>query len=54
MVSAVSYLHSIGILHRDIKPENILFDDQMNVKLCDFGFSAKFGPGHRRKTLCGT
>ncbi len=26
----------------------------MNAKLCDFGFAAKYGIGHRRKTLCGT
>ena len=43
VVSALKYIHSIGICHRDIKPENILcvFEDGRfsKVKLIDFGFS---------------
>lgn len=54
MISAVDFVHSRKIFHRDIKPENILLDPQCNSKLCDFGFSAIFGDGQNRQTLCGT
>jgi len=33
------FIHSKGIIHRDIKPGNILFDENDNPKLSDFGVS---------------
>lgn len=51
---AVKYLHDMKIIHRDIKPENILLDDGMNVKLCDFGWSASLNDNDARTTVCGT
>ncbi|KAI9251731.1 kinase-like domain-containing protein [Sporodiniella umbellata] len=37
---AVEHIHNQGVVHRDIKPENILLDDNMHIKITDFG-SAK-------------
>ncbi|VDL96562.1 unnamed protein product [Schistocephalus solidus] len=39
MLDAVSFIHSKGIVHRDLKPENILLDQDMNIKLADFGLA---------------
>lgn len=42
LVSAVSFMHSHGVVHRDLKPENLLFtsnDDNAEIKVVDFGFA---------------
>ncbi|KAI8060445.1 kinase-like domain-containing protein [Gongronella butleri] len=43
LLLALEHIHSNGVVHRDIKPENILLDEQMHIKITDFG-SAKFLP----------
>ncbi|KAG0163714.1 3-phosphoinositide dependent protein kinase-1 [Apophysomyces sp. BC1034] len=41
---ALEHIHDRGVIHRDIKPENILLDDDMHIKITDFG-SAKLLQG---------
>ena len=39
LLLTVDHLHQQGIVHRDIKLENIMVDNNMNIKLADFGFA---------------
>jgi len=41
MCKAIAYMHKNNMIHRDIKPENLLIDENLNLKLCDFGFARK-------------
>ncbi|CAN8099580.1 unnamed protein product [Discula destructiva] len=51
----IKYLHDRNIVHRDIKPENILMvDDELRVKLADFGLAKIIGEESFTTTLCGT
>ncbi len=39
IVDGIDYLHSKGITHRDLKPENLLLDNELRIKIVDFGLS---------------
>ncbi|KAF9416579.1 hypothetical protein BGZ94_010175 [Podila epigama] len=44
LCSAVTHLHSLGIVHRDIKPDNVLLDEKGHAHLTDFNIGCKLTP----------
>uniref|UniRef100_A0A1A8M2G1 Serine/threonine-protein kinase PLK n=2 Tax=Nothobranchius pienaari TaxID=704102 RepID=A0A1A8M2G1_9TELE len=55
LLKGVQYLHNNKVIHRDLKLGNVFLNDDMDVKIGDFGLATKIEfEGERKKTLCGT
>ncbi|CAF0938907.1 unnamed protein product [Adineta ricciae] len=55
IVDACAYLHEKRIIHRDLKLGNLFLNDQMEIKIGDFGLATRMeNDNDRKRTLCGT
>ena len=49
MVDACQYLHGKGVIHRDLKLGNLFLNDDMEVKVGDFGLATVVSSQEERK-----
>ncbi|TKC46548.1 serine/threonine-protein kinase PLK1 [Monodon monoceros] len=55
IVLGCQYLHRNRVIHRDLKLGNLFLNEDLEVKIGDFGLATKVEyDGERKKTLCGT
>lgn len=55
IVLGCQYLHRNQVIHRDLKLGNLFLNEDLEVKIGDFGLATKVEyEGERKKTLCGT
>ena len=54
IISAIEYSHLHKLAHRDLKPENLLFDEDNNIKMIDFGLANYMKDGASLTTSCGS
>ena len=65
LCGAIKYMHARNVIHRDLKMGNLFLDQNMDLKIGDFGLAAVLvspdeyeglskGAVSRRTTLCGT
>ncbi|KAI8968159.1 kinase-like domain-containing protein [Mycotypha africana] len=54
IIIGLDYCHRHLICHRDLKPENLLFDQDRNIKIADFGMASLQPTGSMLETSCGS
>ena len=46
----IKEIHKMKIIHRDLKPENIFMNENMNIKIGDFGISKQLNKDYSKTT----
>lgn len=55
IVGCLEYLHKCRVIHRDLKLGNLFINENMEIKIGDFGLATKLDfDGERKRTICGT
>ncbi len=55
LAAGIAYLHANLIIHRDLKLGNLFIDNNMTIKIGDFGLATKLThESERKRTVCGT
>ncbi|NWR80050.1 TSSK1 kinase, partial [Centropus unirufus] len=51
LATAIKHCHDLDFAHRDLKCENIILDEDLNMKLSDFGFSKRLSRDEHGRTI---
>ncbi len=54
LAEGLDYIHKSSVVHRDLKPANLVIDDNMKLKIVDFGLANYIRENRMRRTFCGT
>ena len=54
IIKGLEYLNDQCIIYRDLKPENILLDNNLNIKILEFGLSTFYDKNIYLQTTCET